>query len=196
MSFQELILPLMADIPTTDFPGYITVLGAKVSIITSYEECYALLSAAALTSAANAYITVNNAHTLVEGVRRPEFRNIINESALSLADGRPLSIIGRFKGARHMHRIFGPTLLEKVLEWGQTEGLRHFFFGNTPQTLDKMARAIAARYPDATIAGMISPPFLPFSDAENEAFLAEIAQSQTGYHLGLARRAQTGGVDL
>ena len=61
---------------------------------------------------------------------------------------------------------------------GPDEGLRHFFFGNTPQTLDKMARAIAARYPDATIAGMISPPFLPFSDAENEAFLAEIGKAK------------------
>lgn len=162
---------------TTGQTPHITVLGSRVSVIASYAESYALIRAAALRKDGAAYITVNNAHTLVEGVRRPGFRQIIAGSLLSLADGRPLSLIGWFKGARHMHRIFGPTMMEKALEWGQQDQLRHFFFGNTPDTLVKMEAVIRQRYPRAIICGILSPPFRPFTEAENDHFLAEMQRS-------------------
>jgi N-acetylglucosaminyldiphosphoundecaprenol N-acetyl-beta-D-mannosaminyltransferase len=159
---------------TASKPDSITILGSRIDNIPSYESAYDILIEAGRQGHQSDHVTVNNAHTLVEGVRRPEFRAIINDSMLSLADGRPLSIIGLLKGAKHMHRIFGPTLMEKVLEWGQEEGLRHFFFGNTQKTLDKMTQIVRQRYPRAIIAGTISPPFLPFTDSENHAYIAEM----------------------
>lgn len=168
---------LRLELPTTGHTPHITVLGSRVSVIASYAESYTLIRAAARRTDGPAYITVNNAHTLVESVRRPGYRQIIEESLLSLADGRPLSLIGWFKGARHMHRIFGPTLMEKVLEWGQDDQLRHFFFGNTPDTLAKMQAVIRQRYPRAIICGILSPPFRPFTPEENDHFLDEIRRS-------------------
>ncbi|HNW60958.1 MAG TPA: WecB/TagA/CpsF family glycosyltransferase [bacterium] len=152
-------------------PAFIHILGSRIDNIPSYRAAYGILIRACREDAGPGHITVNNAHTMVEGARRPAFRQIINDSLLSLADGRPLSIIGWLKGAREMHRIFGPTLLEKVLEWGQADGVRHFFFGNTPETLEKMRTVITQRYPKAIIAGMIAPPFRAFTEAENGLWL-------------------------
>lgn len=158
-------------------PGAITILGSRIDNIPSYEAAFGILLRACREEEHPDHITVNNAHTMVEGARRPEFQHIINESLLSLADGRPLSIIGWLKGARTMHRIFGPTLLEKSLDWGRREGLRHFFFGNTPETLARMEKVIRQRYPGAVIAGMIAPPFRAFTEAENQLWLEEMRKA-------------------
>jgi N-acetylglucosaminyldiphosphoundecaprenol N-acetyl-beta-D-mannosaminyltransferase len=158
-------------------PASIHILGSRIDNIPSYEAACEILIAQCRSAQHSGHVTVNNAHTMVEGARRVEFRRIINESLLSLADGRPLSVIGWLKGAKQMHRIFGPTLLEKVLDLGRAEGLRHFFFGNTPETLEKMREIIQQRYPGAIIAGMIAPPFRAFTAAENDLFLAAMRKA-------------------
>ena len=159
-------------------PASVSILGARIDNFPSYEAVYRVLRKELGDRDQSAYCTVNNAFTMVEGTRRPEFRAIINQSLLSLADGRPLSVIGWLKGAREMHRIFGPTLLEKVLDWGRQEGLRHFFFGNTPETLARMEQVIQERYPGAIIAGMIAPPFHAFTAAENQEYLAAMRHAR------------------
>ncbi|HOT98088.1 MAG TPA: WecB/TagA/CpsF family glycosyltransferase [bacterium] len=158
-------------------PAFIHILGSRIDTIPSYRAAFEILLRSCRQETGPAQITVNNAHTMVEGARRPEFRRIINASLLSLADGRPLSLIGWLKGAREMHRIFGPTLLEQTLDWGRPERIRHFFFGNTPETLARMEKVIRQRYPGALIAGMISPPFRAFTEAENRRWLEEMRQA-------------------
>jgi len=158
-------------------PAHITLLGSRVDALPSYAAVCSALQAHLRAGTTAHYITVNNAHTMVEGARRPEFQRIINESLLSLADGRPLSIIGWLKGARKMHRIFGPTLLEEALDRGRQEKIRHFFFGNTPETLARMEKVIQKRYPGTVIAGRISPPFRPFTEAENLSWLEEMRRA-------------------
>lgn len=158
-------------------PASIHILGSRIDTIPSYRTAFEILIRRCRQEGGAAQVTVNNAHTMVEGARRPEFQRIINTSLLSLADGRPLSILGWLKGARTMHRIFGPTLLEKTLDWGRPEGIRHFFFGNTTETLARMEQVIRERYPGAIIVGKIAPPFRPFTEAENQSWLAEIRQA-------------------
>ncbi len=155
----------------------VRLLGCIVHNLSSYEACYNALSGRVRDKIVS-YVTINNAHTMVCAKRNKSFRQIINGSFLSLADGRPLSIIGRALGAQHMQRIFGPTLFEKTIDWGQNDGLRHFFFGNTPENLDKMAEVISQKFPQARVAGMISPPFRPFTEAENKSYLQAMQDSQ------------------
>ena len=183
-SGNTLILPIKMNhdnghlTETTQAVGRIRLLGCWIHRLPSYEAGYALLRDQVRSDAAACYVTVNNAHTLVLARRNDAFRRIINGAFLSIADGRPLSIIGRALGAQHMQRIFGPTLMEKTIDWGQKDGLRHFFFGNTPENLNKMAEVISQKYPDARVAGMISPPFRPLTGAENQSYLQEINKSR------------------
>jgi len=157
---------------------HITLLGSRITRMASYEQAYQRVLKAIESRHSSSYVTVNNAHTLVEGVLHPEYRRIINQALFSLADGGSLALVGRIKGAKEMQRIFGPSFMEFVLDRGQSNGVRHFFFGNTQETLDEMARVIRDRYPKAVIAGAIAPSFRPFSDDENKEFIRQIREDK------------------
>ena len=145
------------------------ILCTNISILKSYEETYEnLIKSLKSTS----YVTVNNVHTIVLAVKNKNYREALNNSILSLPDGRPLSIVARLKGVKNISRIFGPSFMEKALEWGQEDGLKHFFFGSSEKTLNEMIKNIKIRYPKALVAGAFSPPFKErFSDEENEFFI-------------------------
>ena len=124
------------------------------------------------------YITLNNVHTIVEGVRNQSYRNIINHALMALPDGMPLVKLAKWSGFQEAERVFGPTFFEKTLDWGQDDGLKHFFFGSSEETLQKMVEVIQHRFPEAHIAGMIAPPFKPFTAEENEFFIQKINEAQ------------------
>lgn len=149
------------------------ILGHNISI-TDYERAFLILKENCFNGG---YITVNNVHTIIEGVRDNRYRNIINKAVLALPDGMPLVKIAKWRGIENIERVFGPTFFEKTLEWGQKEGLKHFFFGSSEETLQKMKAVIEKRFPDAIIAGIIVPPFRPFSTEENEQFIREMNES-------------------
>jgi len=150
------------------------LLGCKVSPVDSYNHAYRMVVQFSRDPEQCSYLTVNNAHTLVVAARDTEYRRIINESTLSLADGRPLSLLMKWSGMDEIARIFGATLLEKTIDWGQQDGLRHFFFGSRPETLDRMRAVIEQRFPRAVITGMVAPPFEQFSEQQNIDFFQQI----------------------
>jgi N-acetylglucosaminyldiphosphoundecaprenol N-acetyl-beta-D-mannosaminyltransferase len=151
------------------------ILGAKISNVINYREVYDTLKSSFNSS--TSYITVNNVHTVIEAVRYNKYKEVINSSFLALPDGKPLSVYAKIKGARNITRIFGPTFFAKTLEWGQGDGLTHFFFGSSGETLSKMSEVIINKYPRAIIKGKLSPPFRQFTEAENEQFIKEIKDS-------------------
>lgn len=155
-----------------------TLLGSRITRTASYEQAYERLQKAVESRQSSSYVTVNNAHTLVEGVLHRDYRAVINNALLSLADGGSLALMGRLKGAKEMRRIFGPSLMEYVLEHSQSNSLRHFFFGSTQEILEEMIAVIRQRFPRAVIAGVLSPPFRPFTAEENKEFLSQIRDSR------------------
>jgi N-acetylglucosaminyldiphosphoundecaprenol N-acetyl-beta-D-mannosaminyltransferase len=152
----------------------IKILGTKITALGSYEGAYNRLKSIIGTPC---YVTVNNVHTVVESVLDEKYREIIYNSSLSLPDGKPLSIYAKIKGAKNISRIFGPTFLEKTLEWGEKEDLKHFFFGSTEETLSKMLEVVKNKYPTAVIRGKLSPPFREFTKEENELFIKQMNEN-------------------
>lgn len=120
------------------------------------------------------YITVNNVHTMMEGYRHINFKDIINSSYLSIPDGKPLEIVGKLKGQKNICRLFGPTVMENCIDWGRKDGLTHFFFGSSPENLIKLEKAILSKYPGANIVGMLAPPYFAMNDWPNDQYLQEI----------------------
>jgi len=123
------------------------------------------------------YITVNNVHTVIEGVLNKKYKEIINNAYMALPDGKPLSIVAKLKGFKNASRTFGPTLMEKTIELGQKDNLKHFFFGSSQETLNKIKKTVTMKYPDAKIAGMISPPYRQLTVSELEDFINQIKKS-------------------
>lgn len=154
-----------------------SILGTNIDDLNSYRETFELVIDYLRTQGKPAYLTVNNVHTVTEGLRDRNFREIVNNSFLSLPDGKPLSVIGKWKGFKKVERIFGPAFFEKTLGWGVGENVRHFFWGSKQATLDKLIKNAEKRFPGIKIAGAASPPFRELSPEENERYLKEINNS-------------------
>jgi N-acetylglucosaminyldiphosphoundecaprenol N-acetyl-beta-D-mannosaminyltransferase len=152
------------------------ILGCYISNIASYSDAYKELITYNLKDVPN-YITVNNVHTVIEGVRDSHYKKIINDAFLALPDGKPLSVVAKLKGKKNISRIFGPSFMEKTIDWGQKDNLSHFFFGSSEKILDKLSSSINFKFPEAKIAGMISPPYRPLTESENINYLDKINEA-------------------
>ncbi len=152
------------------------ILGCYISNIASYSDAYNSLLSHCLKNTPN-YITVNNVHTIIEGVRNIHYKKIINNALLALPDGKPLSVAAKLKGEKNISRIFGPSFMEDTIDWGQKDNLKHFFFGSSEQTLENLKASVNSKYPEAKIVGMISPPYRPLTKSENENFISIINNS-------------------
>ena len=165
------------------------ILGSKISKISNLREGYENLKNA--FSLKSLYITVNNVHTVIEGVLNKRYQEAINNSFMSLPDGKPLSVVAKLKGEKNITRIFGPTFFEKTLEWGQKDGIKHYFFGSSGETLNKMKKEINRRFPSAKIAGFLSPPYREFTEEENKLFINAMNESKSDiFWIGLGAPKQ------
>jgi len=68
----------------------INILGAKISSTISYLSVYTYLTRYLKDDNNSVYVSVNNVHTVIEGVRKNYYRQILNNSFLSLHDGTSL----------------------------------------------------------------------------------------------------------
>ena len=73
-----------------------------------------------------------------------------------------------------MRRVTGPDYMRQMLSMGQQLHWRHFFYGSTPETLEKLRGVLTDKYPDLEIAGMISPPFRPLTPQEDAEMVEQI----------------------
>jgi N-acetylglucosaminyldiphosphoundecaprenol N-acetyl-beta-D-mannosaminyltransferase len=117
----------------------------------------------------------------MEGFWDADFRRIINEAYLSIPDGKPLEIFGRLKGNKEISRLFGPTVMEHFIDWGRDEGHTHFFLGSSEKNLQLLRTAINQKYPGAKIAGMISPPYKPVEEWDNDALISAINEAKPDF---------------
>lgn len=85
----------------------------------------------------------------------------LSDVDLWLPDGIAPVAMARVLGAREVSRVPGPELFSALLRAGQSRErpLRHFLFGDTPDTLARLREHIEANYPGNIVCGAISPPF-------------------------------------
>lgn len=118
-----------------------------------------------------------NAYTIALAQRDPAFRQLLNNSALNLPDGTPITWVGRALG----HRLPGPTrgydVCLATLEAGVPFGIKHYFYGATEDTVAKMTDELRRLVPDAIIVGAEAPPFRDLTAAESRAVKARLRSS-------------------
>ena len=123
------------------------------------------------------YICVSNVHTTVTAWKDEAYRAVQNGGILAIPDGGPLSSTGRKRGFAKMRRVTGPDYMLKTIALGLPQGWRHYFYGSTPETLEKMEKALREEYPDIQIAGMYSPPFRALSAEEDGTIVEKINEA-------------------
>lgn len=117
------------------------------------------------------YVCVAPVSTLVEARQRPEYAAIVNGAAMVTPDGMPVVWLARAQGCQDVGRTYGPDVLRAM---AQVPGLKHYFFGGTPEVLEKLTQALTEANPDIHIAGTMSPPFRAEAAVEEAAVHAGI----------------------
>lgn len=123
------------------------------------------------------YICVSNVHTTVMAFRDESYRKVQNSGAMALPDGQPLSIVSRRRGYSEAQRVPGPDLMPEILRLSEDKGYRHYFYGSTPETLERLRKVLLDRFPRLQIVGMDAPPFRPLTEEEDQEAVRRINES-------------------
>lgn len=131
-------------------------------------------------SARNNYICVSNVHTTVTARENTFYREVQNNSFLTLPDGKPLSIIGKKRGL-NIERVTGPDFMESIFEDERFINYNHFFYGNTKENLDIFIKHIKSNYPDLKVCGYEESVFRDMNDDEKENLKKRIIYSKADF---------------
>lgn len=160
---------LKYEIPRVD------VIGVPVSAVTMDSALEYVISN--LEQLRGSYICASNVHTTVMARENDHYHRVQRESALSLPDGKPLSVIGRRKTDLPMEKVTGTHFMQHIFTDRRFAGKKHFFYGATEQTLALMMKNLALDYPQLQICGCEPSVFRPLEDEEAEALVQRINDS-------------------
>lgn len=127
------------------------------------------------------YICVSNVHTTVTAYEDGEYQKVQNGGIMAIPDGGPLSSVGQKRGFKDMKRTTGPSLMGEVFKISASKGYRHYFYGSTDETLEKLYSVLEETYPGIQIAGMYSPPFRPMTEDEDNAIVERINETKPDF---------------
>jgi N-acetylglucosaminyldiphosphoundecaprenol N-acetyl-beta-D-mannosaminyltransferase len=153
--------------PTDGSLETIRLLGTSVACAT-YDSALERIKALAREPRATA-VCPSNTHILGEARHNPEFARVLTRFDLVLPDGMPVVWALNFRGAGLKDRVYGPYFMRHALR-NTPRPWRHFFFGDSEECLAELRRALVQLHPDIEIVGMLSPPFRPFTEADEVSF--------------------------
>jgi N-acetylglucosaminyldiphosphoundecaprenol N-acetyl-beta-D-mannosaminyltransferase len=120
------------------------------------------------------YVCVTGVHGVMESQADDELRAIHNRAGMVTPDGMPMAWLLKWGGHRGTDRVCGPEMMPLVFERFQALGTRHYLYGATPETLEKLQAQLLKIAPKALIVGTFSPPFRALDEAEQQAIATRI----------------------
>jgi N-acetylglucosaminyldiphosphoundecaprenol N-acetyl-beta-D-mannosaminyltransferase len=115
------------------------------------------------------YVCITGVHGVMESQRDPALRRIHNAAGMVTPDGMPLVWMLWASGHRSADRVYGPDLMLALLERSPVRGYRHFLYGASETTLERLKANLRAGLPSLRIVGSYSPPFRPLTPSEDAA---------------------------
>ncbi|MBL8006860.1 MAG: WecB/TagA/CpsF family glycosyltransferase [Ignavibacteria bacterium] len=120
------------------------------------------------------YICVTDVGNAVNAFRvNPELKIAINNSFLSLPDGRPLSLLARLSGISDIERVAGPDFMEEIFRLSSGKGYSHFLLGDTDEVQLKIIRKASEKY-DIIFSGRYSPLFGDWDEDTDKQIIERI----------------------
>jgi N-acetylglucosaminyldiphosphoundecaprenol N-acetyl-beta-D-mannosaminyltransferase len=125
-------------------------------------------------------VSACNTHLIALARADAGFHGVMADFDLVVPDGYPLIWRLNAQGAKLPDRVYGPYLMRHVLTH-TPEPWKHFFFGGTPECLERMVAAAEEIQPDIKIAGTHSPPFRAWTEEDEETFAEMIHKSSADF---------------
>lgn len=115
------------------------------------------------------HAVLGNVHVLVTAQHDRELAHALRDAWAVFPDGAPVAWLQRRRGRAAAQRIAGAELMLAVARAGNPYGLRHAFFGGTPDTLETLQRRLADEVPGILICAAVAPPFAPLDELGQHA---------------------------
>jgi N-acetylglucosaminyldiphosphoundecaprenol N-acetyl-beta-D-mannosaminyltransferase len=93
--------------------------------------------------------------------RDPEYRRILNQADLAVADGMPIVWLSRLGRDGLPERVAGIDLVEECCRLAARTDVPLFLLGAALGVAEAAGRALVARHPGLRIAGVFAPAFAP-----------------------------------
>ena len=151
------------------------IINAKIDLL-SYSECKIEILKHASENK-NSFICFANTHMTIEAYRNPWYADYINNSLFTVADGVPLKFSIRLIYGIQQERIAGMDFTPDLINEAEKHNLLVYFFGSSPEVLNKIEQRIFRENPNLKIAGLYSPPFRKLTENENEKIINDINDS-------------------
>lgn len=112
-----------------------------------------------------------NPHSLVISVEDQLFKKALIGSDVLVADGKGVTLAGRYLKKCVVERITGYELYSLAMDELQRQNKSVFFFGSSEAVLSRISYKIKNDYPEVKLAGFLSPPFGDWSDDKNNEMI-------------------------
>jgi len=149
------------------------LLGVRIDAV-DYEGALARILAAAREGRPLG-VSALAVHGVMTGVLDREQRFRINHLDLVTPDGQPVRwALNRLYGTRLPDQVHGAVLTAKLLPHLEAEKLAVYWYGSTPETLEKLQAELQRRHPGIVVAGMEPSRFGTATPAELDKIAARI----------------------
>ena len=142
----------------------ITDLNSCVGVIGEYIDC----------SEETGYVCVTNVRATYIGNNDEEYCSILNNSLLTVPDGKPLEWFARLIGIKKVNKTSGNDLFEAICKISEKKGYRHYFLGSSPEVINLMTKKVKEKYPKLEIVGSLSPPYGSEKELINDRLINDI----------------------
>lgn len=156
-------------------PGWTNVLGVRVWAV-NLESATRRIEAA-VSRGDKGYVCVRDAHGVIRCQQDAHLKSVHNRAFLVTPDGMPLVWALKRAGHADSGRVYGPDLMLSLFAVGEPRGLRHFLYGATEATLERLQARLLEKFPGASIVGVHAPPFRSLREEEDAAVAERINRS-------------------
>lgn len=104
------------------------------------------------------YVVTPNVDHIVQLETDKELRDVYNNAALILTDGKPLIWISHWYHTPIKEKISGSDLFPKVCDLAARKGYKMFFLGAAEGVAQKAAENLSKKYSGLQVVGTYSPP--------------------------------------
>lgn len=150
--------------PERAIPRRANVLGVGIHSL-DLESAVELMESA-VTSRRRGYVCATGVHGVIEAQDNPIYRKVLNNSFLTVPDGRPTVWVGWAQGCKGMDQVCGPDLMLRFCQLSSEKGYSQFFYGGAPGVAEQLRDVLTQRYPGLKVVGTYTPPFRPLSQQE------------------------------
>lgn len=156
--------------------GRFNLLGVQINAV-DYEAAVSRITAAA-TQRRPLAVSALAVHGVMTGVLDPAHRHRLNAFDLLVPDGQPVRwALNWLHHTGLTDRVYGPELTLAVCRQCAKGGLPVYFYGATPEMLERLRVRLLAMFPSLVIAGMEPSQFRRLSVDERDAVVARIGAS-------------------